>query len=61
MATQAVEDAKQVSLITSCCKHYFGVKKRITSQEIDRDKERMIITSAWSVFLIRPPRERGDE
>ena len=21
----------------------------------------MIITSAWSVFLIRPPRERGDE
>ena len=28
MATQAVEDAKQVSLITSCCRHYFGVKKR---------------------------------
>ena len=21
----------------------------------------MIITPAWSVFLIRPPRERGDE
>jgi hypothetical protein len=47
MATQAVEDAKQVSSSQGCTLDC-GAKKRITSQEIDREKE-----NDYNISLVR--------